>query len=411
MVAVVATALPSAVATPAQQDDLSWEPEVRALLQRRAAAVLKGDEKGFLATMQGAPRTFSDAQLRWFRRFRTLPLASYELAWTQEEFGDLARESDRIEHPMGVHVLQVKERFRIRGFDGRPTNEDLFLTIAKTPGGGWGVVADDGVEDLALLTNKNLWDFGAIRRTAEDGIMVIYHPAQAAAARTILTQAKAARARARRGWPYPWTDPIVIMVPNTVDELERVLQTTFDLSTFVAFAVSSVDRSTGYRLSAHRVFLHWPNFRKYSGSFQTQVLSHEFVHLATRGIVGPYLNSFFDEGVALVYGEGGGETTQIRRRVRARTLERRLVPEWTFLAGSRDEIFLAYEEAASFCAFLSARSDRGGCARAYRALGTIDPVSPGTARYHADRVLRQLFGHPLDALERAWADRVYREHS
>jgi hypothetical protein len=405
--------LPAALvapATPARQLQDDWRGEVKKLLTERATAVAGGNEAAFMVTVSGATESFRSTQRTWFRRFRTLPIGSYELVWAEDEFGDLARDLDRTQYPNGVHVLQIKERYSLRGYDKRPSAEDLFLTVTKTPGGGWSVVADDDVEDIALQSNRNLWDFGEVRRTESEGIMVVYHPAQASAAPTILAQAKAARKRAKQGWPYPWNDPIVIMVPSTVDELERVLQTTFDLSSFVAFAVSSVDRTEGYSLDGHRVYLHWSNFKKYGSSFQTVVLAHEFTHLATRDIAGPYLNSFFDEGVALQYGEGGGSTTQLRRRVRARTLLRKLVPEWYFLAGSHDEIFLAYEEAASFCAYLIARSDRSGCARAYKTLGTIDPVSAGTGRYHADRVLRGLFGHSIDELERAWADRVYREN-
>lgn len=361
-------------------------------------------------TVVGAAQSFRAAQRQWFKRFRSLPVGTYELSWLEDEFGDLARDGERIQYPAGVHIIQVKERYGFRGYDKRPSGEDVFYTVAKTPGGGWSIVGDTDVEDIALQSNRNLWDFGEVRKTESDGIMIVYHPAQAGAVPSIMSMAKAARRRAQQGWPYPWNDPIVIMVPNTVDELERILQTTFDLSSFVAFAVSSVNRTKSYSLDGHRVFLHWPNLKKYGQSFQTVVLAHEFVHLATRDISGPYVNSFFDEGVALLYGEGGGSTTQIRRRVRARTLPRKLIPEWFFLAGSRDEIFLAYEEAASFCAYLSARSDHGGCARAYKAIGTIDPVSAGTGRYHADRIARGMFGASMDDLERAWADRVYREN-
>jgi hypothetical protein len=387
-----------------------WEEETRSLLSRRAGAVVSGAEGTFVETMRGAPDAFVRAQREWFTRVRSLPVGTYRLELSLDEFGDLARASDRARHPAGVHIVQVKERLGFRGYDTRPSNEDLFLTIARQQS-GWSVVSDDDLDDLALQSNKALWDFGPVRRLEARGILIVYHPAEQGAVRSILSSAERARARVRRAWPFRWSDPIVIMVPSAVSELERILQTTFDLSTFVAFAASSIDRSEGWSLAGNRVFLHWPNFRKYSAATQQQILAHELTHLATRSITGPFMIAIFDEGVAQHYGEGGGETEQLRRRARAGTLQRRLVSDWFFTSGPPGDIHLAYEEAASFSAFLSRRFGADAPARAYRDLGTIDAVSAGTWRYHLDRTMRALFGRSYSSLESEWAAAVYREYS
>lgn len=387
-----------------------WQEEVSALLERRAAALLARDEAAFLASARGAPKDFLDAQREWFRRIGSVPLSAYRLELAFDEFGDLARSSDGRRYGGEVHIVQVKERIGLRGYDRDPSNEDLFLTVARRPD-GWSVVSDSDVEELALQSSRNLWDFGSVRVAQSGGIMVVYHPAEEGAARAILSSAGQARARVRRSWPFPWNEGIAIMIPSTVTELARILQTTFDLSTFVAFAASSIDRSEGWRLSGHRVFLHWPNFRRYSARFQQQILAHEFTHLATRSITGPFVPALLDEGVAQHYGEGGGETDQLRRRVRARTLSRRLVSDWFFFAGPAADIHLAYEEAASFSAFLAERFGSDAPARAYRALGAIDPVSVGTWRYHLDRALQGLFERSFASLESEWGADVYRELS
>ncbi|HEX9695580.1 MAG TPA: hypothetical protein VGB64_04630 [Actinomycetota bacterium] len=409
-VALALTVLVAAPAASRGQTPANSDAAIAAMLDERARAVRDGDLAAFDRTMAGGRAEFVARERTGFRRMRLLPIGDYRLEPNREEFGDLARDRDRVGGFDETRIVQAVERIALRGFDATAENEDLYLTVVRA-GASWTVYDDAGVEDIGLLSIRHLWDFGEIEMKQSDGILVVHHPAERAAAGPVLTMAQRARATARRGWPLGWTDPIVVMIPSTVGELERILQTTFDLTQFVAFAASSVDRADGYRLTGHRIFLHWPNFRRYSARFQEQVLAHEFTHLATRAIAGPNITAIFDEGIAQVYGEGGGETTQMARRVRARTLPGALVPDWYFTAGPRDDIFLAYEEAASFIAYLNGRFGRDAGARAYRALGTIDPVTHGTWRYHLDRVTVSLFGESFPALERAWLESVRKRFS
>ncbi|GAC1415193.1 MAG: hypothetical protein NVSMB57_10670 [Actinomycetota bacterium] len=383
---------------------------VTELLQRRSQAVTTFDSPAFEQTMAGAPQQYLERQRAWLRRLRALPLQRYDLVLRDDELGDLARPADRTGYDE-VRVLQVKERIALTGYDKNPTDEDLFLTIARR-GGTWSVVGDEAVEDLGLRSNRNLWDFGDVETSESDHILAVFHPSERNAVSTILTQAKAARARVGKAWPFGFTQPIVIMVPSTVEELARVLQTTFDLTNFVAFAASSVERDNGYRLVGHRVFLHWPNFRKYNGTFQTQILSHEFTHLATRDVAGPYISAIMDEGIAQHYGEAGGHTRgEVAKRLHAHSLNASLVPNWYFTAGPAEDIRLAYDEASSFIGFLTKRFGEDAGARAYKALGTIDPVSPGTRRYHLDNVFRTLFHQSYASLEHDWFATVRKENS
>src|SRR5436309_5228847 len=75
-----------------------WEDQVRAMLARRAAAVLKGDVTTFLETMRDAPDGFRRDRLAWFRRSRALPIGVYRLDFAQDEYGELTRPIDRERH-------------------------------------------------------------------------------------------------------------------------------------------------------------------------------------------------------------------------------------------------------------------------------------------------------------------------
>ncbi|MHB8512487.1 MAG: hypothetical protein ACYDCC_09925 [Actinomycetota bacterium] len=371
------------------------------LLKRRSDAISSFDSATFEQTMELAPAEYKDRERTWLRRLRALPLRRYDLLRIDDEYGDLARPKDKQGFDE-VHVLQTKERISLSGYDAFPTNEDVFLTIARK-GSVWSVIGDESVEDLGLLSMRNLWDFGDIETQASDGVLVVFHPSESSAIPTIMNQVKLARARVQSAWPYGLHLGIVVMVPTTVPELTRILQTTFDLSGFVAFTVSSVNRDTGFHLVGNRIYLHWPNFRQYPGSFQTQLLAHELTHLATRDMGGPYHTPMIDEGVAQFYGEGGGHVHgEIAARIASNSFSQYLVPNWSFYAGPDSDIRLAYEEAASFMKFLASRFGNDAGARVYKQLAAIDPVSPGTWRYHLDTVLEALFHEGYASIEHDW---------
>jgi hypothetical protein len=400
--------------TPTRSASPDWQDEVRAMLRRRAEAVVSGDEATFMATMRDAPNGFRTDRQTWFRRSRALPIGVYRLDFSEDEFGEVTRPIDRAHHAgREVHVIQVKQRIGFRGYDVRPSAEDLFLTVVKGDH-GWSVVADDDVETLALQSTRELWDFGTVARLESDGIMVVFHPAERSAAARLLAVAKTARARVHQLWPLPWKeDRVVIMIPSTVSELARILQTTFDLSTFVAFAAASVDRTETWQLSGSRIFLHWPNFRRQGAASQRIILQHEFLHRASFELSGPSLTSIFDEGIAQYYGEAlyNPPTPEMRQRVRSGRFDRHLVRDFVFTIGPPSDIYLAYEEAVDFIAYIGARFGRNAGARLFRALGAENPVSPGTWRYHLDRACRSALNRSFATLERDWARTVVRELS
>ena len=398
----------------AQSPERSWQDEVRELLNRRGAAVVSGDQRAFEETMADAPEEFRTDRLTWFRRIRTLPIGVYELDFTEEEYGELTRPSDVRRHAgREVHVVQVKERLGFRGYDVTAAAEDAFLTVVKGSR-GWSVVADDDVASLALQTQRHLWDFGSVSKLEGGGVMVVFHPSEREAAARLLRVTQAARARVKRDWPVPWRqDRIVLMIPRTVDELARILQTTFDLSTFVAFAAVSVDRSSGYALSGARIFLHWPNFRRQPATNQRVILQHELAHKASFEVSGPNIVAFLDEGIAQNYGERGypHPVSELRSGIRARSFDNHLPDDYRFITGPPPDIYLSYEKSDHFMAYLDTRFGRAAGARLYRAVGTENPVAPGTWRYHLDRACRALFRLPFATVERDWARAAVKELS
>lgn len=398
-------------ALPAAGRTEPWEAAVDDLLARRSRAVAQGNEDGFAATMTDAPASFRRQRLLWFARIRELPVAGYVLERDGDGFGDLGPALPRRRGFDEIRGVEVIERISLRGYDRVPTAEGLYLTVGRK-GDRWSVLADDDLEDIGLWSARDLWDFGEVRTIARGGVLVVYHPGGGGAARRILDATRAAVSRIRRDWPFEWPERVVVHVPRTSRELARILQTSFDLGPFVAFASSSVDRRDGgWRLGGHRVYVQPGSFFAQPEASRGDILAHEVLHIATRDMASPYAPSWLEEGVAQHYGEGGAAVSgALAAHVGAGRFDGALPDDAVFTAGDRGEIRFSYEASYDFVRWLS-RDDRRAGARLYRALGRRDPVSPGTWRYHLDRAVRDVFGSSFRALEGRWAARVEREFS
>ena len=379
------------------------------LVEQRARAVLSGDRRSFDATMSMAPRAFRTAKDTWFGRIRAIGLASYRLGFDPNSYDDLASALVRRPAADEVHVATILEQVAFKTFDATPTADDLYLTVIRR-GGTWSIYADDGLDGLGLLSSRNAWDFAPVGRTARGTVLVLYQDDRATAQR-ILAATLAAIAYDTGKWPLPWPKQIVVVIPSSTKELSRILQTTFDLGPFVAFSSASLARPGGqYRLNGGRVYVQPGTFFGTPVSFQQDTLSHELLHVSTRGYAGGFTPSFMDEGDAQVYGQRGlPAQVDLQQQVTDHIFSGHLPKNFDFSLGSDEDIHLAYEEAASFISYLLTRFGRDAGAKLYRALGNESPVSFGTARYHLDHAVRAAFGIGFDDLERAWAHNVRRE--
>ena len=400
---VAALALPSFAQTPTPE---SWKSAVDRVLKEQARAIGSGDEAAFRSTIAGGDPAFVRRSLTMFQRLRALPVARLDFRRDPNGFEDLARALPRTVRGNEVHLVQVVQRLWLRGFDRDPDVEGAFLTVVRR-GSRWTIFDDEDVDDLGLQSARGLWDFGPLRLARGANTLALFHPVDRGAATRMLEDLRRGIARTKRAWPYPWDGRVVLAVPDSAAELERIFQSTFDLSPFVAFTSSSVERTpSGWRLSGHRIYVQPDNFFRYGATQRMTYLGHELLHYATRAYSGPFVPAWFEEGVAQFYGEPPRSLPTLARRVVTRTFDGRLPEDWEFTVGSKADIQNSYEESLSFAAYLADRFGRGAPARLYRALGATPPESPGTARYHLDRVARSVLGATFASLELDWAAAV-----
>ena len=396
--AVVALAVAAAPADAgsAQGDPL---PAVQALLDTRAEAVRNGDRQRFLATVDpAAPAAFRAAQGRTFDGLRSLPLASYALTARVEDSGDLGVAAAGRYGSARVFLPETRQTYRLEGFDDRDAVDEQWLTFVERDG-RWYVGGDGDLEALGLETDRQLWDLGPVQIERREHVMVLSHPEQAERAAALAAIAEEAVATFAQVWDQPWAGRLPLVLPGSVDELERLLESTVDLDKFVAFAGYRILRDDGYAATAPRIFVQDARLARYSREQQVETMVHELAHAAAVSLVGPFVAGWVHEGVAdwAATGRRSGER-------RPSGGDGRLPRDFELSTGSSSAIVRAYAESRAAVSLLAARRGAAAPTAFFRTLGAVR-VAPGSADHHVDDALRRAADMSLGELEAAWAAR------
>lgn len=364
-----------------------------------------------MATVTGDD-AFARRQRSLFDGLRSLPLGSYELTADWGRVGDLARPSDfrRYRDAFDVALPITEERYTLEGVDERPAADDLFLTFVGTAD-GWRIAADDDLEDVGLFSSRRLWDRGPVTLERSGRFLLMEHPCGSAAGCAdipddLLATANRSLRKVGRRLPSWMPRTVAIVAPASQNELGRMLQATYELDNFLAFATSSVDISEGVEFTGHRILLNWDQIRASPTGLDT-LLTHELVHIASRRFAGPFTTTFVDEGIAenIAREDDPSSLGFLRAAIADGAFDRRLPEEHEFRTGGGERIFLSYKESQSAITFFIERWGRKAFLDFYRALG-LRRVAAGTPRFHVDRALRASIGVGFAEFERAWADSI-----
>lgn len=368
---------------------------IQELLDRRAAAVRDGDEAAFMATVDpNAPAPFRAAQATLFAGLRSVPLARYELRARTVDTGDLGPAAAHEYPGATISLPETRQRMRVEGYDSTDAVDALWFTFVKR-GERWFIADDADVADLGLQSARGLWDAGPVVTVRSEHFIVITHPGQEARAQALSAIAEEAMARMESGWDRPWPGKLPIILPASVDELQSILQSSLDLTKFVAFVAYGALRDDGFENTAPRMYIQDRNLERHSRAFQMETLAHELAHAAHAPLNGPFIPYWVHEGVAdwVARGRPGGE----RRTGGDRTLPR----DYEFSVGSSASIVRAYTEARSAVSTLHRVAGIGEPGELMTELGRIR-VAPGDADYHLDAVLRRIAGFGTAELEARW---------
>lgn len=383
---------------------------IEVLLDRRAAAVLAHDEGAFLATVSTGSTKFLKRQRLLFERMETLPIGSYALEVDWARYGDLTRSSDRTRYPEAADVAipVTEERYTLEGFDSAPAAEDLFYTFVEIDG-DWLIGGDSDLDDITLFSARHPWDFHA-QRVTERGRFLLMEPVCGecpSAPPNALALARSAMQRVNGYWSLPWHKRIPVVIPASASDLKRMLQATFDVGNFVAFAYSTVEVHEGIDYTGHRIILNPDAFEGRSPGSTTEILAHELLHVAGRYRSGPFVPTFVEEGIAEYVGrdERPDALAFFDLDVATGAFDGRLPEDYEFSTGSGSDIFRSYQKSYSAIRFFVDTWGIERFQRFYTLLGRPD-IDPGTVGYHVDRAMTGSIGMTLAEFERAWAGSI-----
>ena len=365
-----------------------------------------------MSTVATDSRPFVERQERLFRWMGDIPFESYALTVAWDRFGDLARPSDLARYPSSEAVMipVTEERYQISGFDPKPAAEDLFYTFVKQDG-EWLIAEDDDVSDLALYSARHLWDFGPVEQHESEHFLLLAHPCRDEGGclqdGPFLALAEEGMRTIERYWPVRWHRETIVLVPRSAAELQRMIQSTFDLDNFVAFAYSTVDLAEGVDYTGHRIIPNPKALQGRSDDSVEQILAHEMLHIATRDHAGPFVPIFVDEGFADYAGNDAdpGALAFFNSEVAAGLFSGAIPEDFEFTIGDGTDIYRSYQEAQSAVRFFVDRWGLDSFVRFYRMLGRLEIVT-GTSRYHVDRALKRTAGVDYETFQEMWADSI-----
>jgi hypothetical protein len=393
MAALAAAVVPPAAA---QTAAVTREEAVKQVLAQRVDAVQRGDRAAFLETVDiAATAEFKIHQGRLFDGLRSLPLATYELELRTDEVPDLgAGLAARYPGAEAVFLPPVEARYRLTGIDAIDAIDGYYYTFLLR-GGRWRIVSDHDLADVGLPSARNLWDYGPVHQQRTDHFTIVHDPADRKRAEALGTLCEQGYARLKSVFDKAVPAQIVVVLPHTLDQLREILQATFDLSNFVAFASAAVDRDEDWRSTAPRVYVQDVNLSRSRRDFQLQTFHHEFTHVSAFALAGPFVPSWVHEGVADWMAGGEKAPSKVDG-------SDGLLPEdWEFTTGGAESIIRAYDESTSAMAFLAARKGKTAPLDLLARIGELR-AAPGTAEYRVDQGLRAVYGAGLDQFQEDW---------
>ncbi|MBB6626181.1 hypothetical protein H5V45_02495 [Nocardioides sp. KIGAM211] len=275
--AATAPGSPSASTDPAPSDPR--RAAVEALLVDRARATLAHDRRGFLAGV-GAPHRA--AQVAWFERYRSLPLASFSYDVGMPDVS--VRDADRF-------VAEVDELVQLGRFDEQPVSTEHRMEFRRL-GGRWRVVADVVSRDEV---SQAPWDLPGVHVAFRGHFGVVTDDGSASHAPELLTAAEAA------------LEPLQQVLPDHTDAMLLIAFSDpgafrtegIDLAEVAQLGGIAVDvRNEEGEAFASRALLS-PSMLTESSTNQRIVIRHEFTHVALHAL--DRVPAWVTEGIADYY--------------------------------------------------------------------------------------------------------------
>ncbi|MCX4773093.1 hypothetical protein [Streptomyces sp. NBC_01285] len=273
----------SACSAPATDVPDTTAADIRATLDRRAAAVLHHDPDAYAAVVARDATDLRASQRRELGHLADMPIGS----WTY-------RLDDVSPHGADRATAEVRLGYRIKGYDSAPVSVDRVLDLERDPADGrWYLTADRPAEG----GGRQLWQQGDVEvvRGTHSLVLGVGRPREELTG--IAATADRAVPAVSDAWPERWAGRVVVLVPDTVQDMAELLGSPAANYRGIA-AVTTGETGGSGTAPADRVIVN-PKAYAMLGTFgQRVVLTHETTHVATRTRTSAATPTWLSEGFA-----------------------------------------------------------------------------------------------------------------
>ena len=369
---------------------------VQAVLDRRAAAVLRRDRSALLATVLPGETGLSARQAAWLDGLAQLPLASWEYRLLSTDAYPLPAELTAGSGPRLATGVQLS--YRLAGFDSEPVTATEYLTFAGA-GGAWYLASDTDHPG----GDTELWDLGPV--TAVTGrYSLVLGLGDRAALEPFGEVADRAVPAVSAVWGDGWGQRTVLLVPSTTDQFAALLG--MDPAQFGSIAaVTSGELGAAEARRTERITVNPPVWAELSAFGRQVVATHETTHVATRAITDSWTPRWLAEGAAnwTGYLDSGRTPAQICPELAADVAAGRIpdrLPADSAFDGSAPDLAQTYEQAWFGCRSIVLRHGQAALVAFYRAVAATGGA--GGQQAAVDTALRRTTGTGLTAFTAQW---------
>lgn len=368
---------PGAAASPGQ-DSIGQATTARSalldLLAARAAAVLAKDRSAYLATIDPQARSFRSRQGRAFDSLTALPLRSWEYSVTVTDPFELS-DARRMALGPTAWTVEVALRYQLQGYDEAQSKLRLYYTVVQRDG-RWYLTSDSDGSSAGRRSQVGLWDLGHINVVAGEHGLVL-GLGSTSRIRQFAADADAAVTRVSGVWGAGWPGKVIVVVPDTQDQMER-LAGVEDGSYDQIAAVTR--RETGRQAddsAGDRVIINPELWTQLGTLGRRVVMTHEITHVATHDATSSSTPTWLSEGFADYVAYRGVpvpvsvSAQDVLAAIRRGRLPRAL-PTLQDFEPTNERLAEVYESAWLACRLLADRYGQGKLVRFYRAVGAGD---------------------------------------
>jgi hypothetical protein len=377
---------------------------VQTLLRQRADAVNHRDEKAFMAGIDPqADPAFVAAQRAMFTNLGGVPLREWSYALAPQRSLD----PSALPSVPGAEELwapEIQLAYALRGSDVTTTQRPMAYLLVRRAG-TWYIRSDNDLQNVGRKTWRGPWDFGPCLAMTTGRGLVLGHLARQVMAERIANELDSAVHAVSDVWGSAWPEQVVVLLPDTADEMRALVGPNFPVDAVVAVSVADRVDTDKNVAEGQRVVMSPSTADSLSVAALKIVLRHEITHIAARGSTVDGSPMWLLEGFAdyVGYRESGIPLAQAAPDLNAQMIARgppdRLPADEAFRSQG-NTLDLAYQQSLSVARFVADKFSETKLIQLYRALAKAGRVDA----QEIDKLLLSVVGLNQEQFVAAWRE-------